>query len=142
MSETATPTRDEASDADLKKLAYQRACELLEQGEMARRVAQMIQAGDSRQKQAPAQIAPWHEHKAFYAMEGAQTQISRARDAMAGIAALMQPDSQAANEQLNMARRADAFAVFDFFAEALREPLETLDIASNMLQRDLRAGQP
>jgi len=90
----------------------------------------------------PAPAVAWHEHGAFDEIEKAQSQISRARDALAGIAALMQPDSKAADEQLDMAHRSDAVAIFDFFAEAMSEPLDVLNQAVFRLQQDLRAGQP
>jgi hypothetical protein len=94
---------------------------------------------EARLKAAPAK--PWHEHAAFDEIDAARWQATRARDALAGIAALLQPDSREGNEQLNMARRAVAYAVFDFFAEVLRAPLDAIDSASNRLQKDLHAAQ-
>lgn len=83
---------------------------------------------------------PWHEHNAFWAIEEAQSKISLARDALAGISAMLHPEVNHFDEQMNMTRRSDASAVFGFFAEAMREPLETLDSAASMLKSDLRAG--
>ena len=98
---------------------------------------------EARAKQSsPAPARPWNKHGAFDDMEAARWQIERARDALAGLAALMQPDIQAGNAQLNMARRGDVFAVLDFFAEAMREPLAVLDESANRLEKDLRIGHP
>lgn len=85
---------------------------------------------------------PWHEHGAFGDIEGARWQIARARDALAGIAAMLEPATEAYDEQMNMAHRSDAAAVFAFFAEAMREPLDVIDQAALRLQNDLRTGQP
>lgn len=104
-------------------------------------IRERIEQANARQP-APAPTRPWHEHIAFGAMEDARLKVSRARDAMAGIAALLQPYMEEGNEQLNMARRGDVAAVFDYFAETMREPLDTLDIAANMLQSALRMGLP
>ena len=101
---------------------------------------EMERANSAQTTQEPA-IA-WHKHGAFDDMEAARWQIERARDALAGLAALMQPDIQAGNAQLNMARRGDVFAVLDFFAEAMREPLAVLDESANRLEKDLRNGHP
>ncbi len=90
----------------------------------------------------PDPAVAWHEHGAFDDLYAAQWQISRARDALAGIAALLQPDSRGGDEQLNMAHRSDASAVFAFFAEAMQAPLEVVDSAANRLKTALRTGQP
>lgn len=105
---------------------------------IARRVAELLQEADA--PKAPA-IA-WHEHKAFHAIEEAQSKISLACAALAGISAMLQPENVSYDEQMNMTHRSDASAVFRFFAEAMREPLVTLERAAFMLERDLRAGQP
>lgn len=90
----------------------------------------------------PAPAIPWCEHGAFCEIDGARWQIVRARDALAGIAAMLQPETDAYDEQMNMTRRSDAAAVFAFFAEAMCEPLAVIDEAASRLQTDLRAGQP
>jgi hypothetical protein len=86
-------------------------------------------------------VKPWHEHAAFDDIDAARVDITRARDALSGISALLQPESAAGNEQLNMARRADACAVFNYFAECLIEPLGVIESASFRLQQDLRTAQ-
>ncbi len=123
MTETAPLSSDEFNEAHRAE-AFRLACELL------------------REQSAPASapVIAWHEHKAFHAIDEAQSKISLARDALAGISAMLQPESIHYDEQMNMTRRSDASAVFGFFAEAMREPLETLDSAAYMLQSDLRAG--
>lgn len=116
---------ESAADLEWKAAAFARVTEL------AKEIA--------AQPAAPA--APWHEHAAFDEIDAARCQIGRARDALAGIAALMQPESMAGNEQLNMARRADAYAVFDFFASSLVAPLDAIESASFRLQKGLRTAQ-
>lgn len=110
------------------EVIFQQICNLVEQAKA--------------QQPAPAPARPWHEHSAFVSMEDARFKVSRARDALAGIAALLQPCMEEGDEELSMARRSDAAAVFEYFAETMREPLETLDSAANLLQSALRTGQP
>jgi len=82
------------------------------------------------------------EHAEFAVIDDARWKATRAIDALAGIAALLQPHSTAGNEQLNMARRADAAAVFDLFAEVLRTQMEAIESATFHLQQDLRTIKP
>lgn len=105
-----------------------------------RDICERLEQAKKAPQPAPAPARPWHEHNAFEAMEDARFKVSRARDALAGIAAMLQPATSHGDEQMNMTHRSDAAAVFEYFAENMREPLETLDIAANMLQSDLRAG--
>jgi hypothetical protein len=77
-------------------------------------------------------IPPLHKHGAFDDLDAALENIYRLTNALRGIGNLLQPEF--ADEQLNMARRSDASAVFEFFSEALREYREIAAEASQTLQ--------
>lgn len=107
----------------------------------ALRIAELLLDETTMPKPAAPAI-PWHEHSAFEEIEEARWKIARARDALAGIAAMLESENSEKDEQMNLARQSDAGAVFAFFAEAMREPLDVVDTAANRLQIALRTGQP
>jgi len=73
---------------------------------------------------------------AFDDLDTALYNIERLADALRGIGNLLQPEHTPANEQLNMARRSDASAVFEFFGEVLKEYRENAVCAHSILQRE------
>jgi len=110
--------------------------------ERARKMIEATLAEADTSASSPAPATPWHEHGAFDDIDGARWRIDLARDALAGIGSMLQPYGKAGDEQLNMANRGDAAAVFMFFAEAMREPLDLIDQAAFRLKTALRTGQP
>jgi hypothetical protein len=81
-------------------------------------------------------IPPLHKHGAFDDLDAALYNIHRLSNALRGIGNLLHPESNSADEQLNMARRSDASAVFEFFGEALNEYREIAVGASYILLRE------
>jgi hypothetical protein len=79
-------------------------------------------------------IPPIRQHGAFYDLDAAIDRIRLAADALKGIGSLLQPEHTEANEQLNLARRYDASAVFEFFGEVLSESRDIASEASDTLQ--------
>lgn len=77
---------------------------------------------------------PLHQHGAFYDLAAAVRLLALGADALKGIGAMMQPDSDAGNEQLNMARRGEASAIFEFFGEVLKEPAQIAGEAADRLE--------
>lgn len=84
--------------------------------------------------EAAAPARPLHQHGAFLDLAAAVRLLSLGADALKGIGAMMQPDSEAGNEQLNMARRGDASAIFEFFGEVLKEPVQIASEAAERLE--------
>lgn len=78
-----------------------------------------------------------HEHGAFDDISAALDFLSMGADALKGIGAMMQPELEVHDEQLNQARRSDLSAIFKFFGEALREPAKTAYDAKERLMQDL-----
>ncbi|MDD2894356.1 MAG: hypothetical protein PHF20_10585 [Halothiobacillaceae bacterium] len=73
---------------------------------------------------------------AFDDLDAALNRIRLAADALNGIGNLLQPETSKADEQLNMARRHDASAVFEFFGEVLGESREIASEACETIQRE------
>jgi hypothetical protein len=69
-------------------------------------------------------------------LDAALYKIDRLADVLSGIGNLLHPEYNRADEQLNMARRSDASAVFMFFGEVLKEYTEIGVLAHNTLQRE------
>jgi len=82
---------------------------------------------------APAQGIPLHQHGAFDDLAVSLDRISKMAGALKGIGSLMMPEHSAANEQLNMAFRTDAAAIFEFFADVLGESREIAAEAADRL---------
>lgn len=83
---------------------------------------------------AAAPARPLHQHGAFLDLAAAVRLLALGADALKGIGVMMQPDSDAGNEQLNMARRGDASAIFEFFGEVLKEPVQIASEAAERLE--------
>lgn len=82
--------------------------------------------------------APHSAPDALNELDAALYNISRLADALRGIGSLLQPEHTGADEQLNMARRSDASAVFAFFGEVLAGYREDAVSAHEALQRETR----
>lgn len=80
-----------------------------------------------------------HEHGAFNDISAALDFLSMGADALKGIGAMMQPEAEVHDEQLNQARRSDLSAIFKFFGEALREPAKTAYNATERLMQDVES---
>lgn len=78
--------------------------------------------------------SPLHEHGAFLDLAAAIRLLALGAEALNGIGTMMRPDSEAANEQLNMARRGEASAIFEFFGEVLKEPALIASEAADRLE--------
>lgn len=86
----------------------------------------------------PVKGIPLHEHGAFDDLAASLDRIYLMAGALKGIGSLMRPEHTAANEQLNMAFRADAAAVFEFFADVLSESREIASEAADRLHYEAR----
>lgn len=85
---------------------------------------------------APAPGVPLHKHGEFHDLEAALNSIDLLSRALCGIGNLLQPESEHADEQLNLAWRSDASAVFEFFGKSLDEYREIAEQARETLQRE------
>lgn len=81
---------------------------------------------------------PFYQHVAFNDLDTALYNIERLADALRGISSLLQVENTIADEQLNMAHRSDASAVFEFFGEVLKGYREVAVCAHNNLQREAK----
>lgn len=81
-------------------------------------------------------IPPLHQHGAFDDLDAALWNIQRLSNALLGISKLLQPEGANYDEQLNMVRRSEASAVFDFFGEVLNDYRGIADDASNTLRHE------
>jgi len=90
--------------------------------------------------QSPTAPAPgvrqFHQHGAFADLDAALYRIRLAADALMGIGNLLHPEKADADEQLNMAMRHDASAIFAFFGEVLGECGEIAAEARETLQQE------
>lgn len=77
---------------------------------------------------------PLHRNPAFLDLAEAIRIIALGADALKGIGAMMQPESKAGDEQLNMARRGEASAIFEFFGEVLKGPAQIASEATDRLE--------
>lgn len=82
-------------------------------------------------------IPPLHQHGAFFDLDAALDRIRLAADALDGIGILLMPEHTRADDQLNMALRSQAAAIFVFFGEVLSESRENAAEALHYLQRDI-----
>jgi len=80
--------------------------------------------------------SPLHQRSALDDLDSALYQISRLADALSGIGHLLQPEHGRADEQLNLAHRSGASAVFEFFGEVLNEYRDKAVCAHNTLQQE------
>jgi len=79
---------------------------------------------------------PFYQHVAFNDLDTALYNIERLADALRGIGSLLQPEHTHGDEQLNMAHRSDASAVFEFFGGVLKEYRENAVCAHSALRRE------
>lgn len=84
----------------------------------------------------PSTGIPLHEHGAFDDIAVSLRGISLAANALRGIGTLMQPEHTRADEQLNMARRSHAAAVFEFFGEVIMEHYDILNEATDRVYHE------
>jgi hypothetical protein len=82
---------------------------------------------------APANL-PLHDHGAFRVIDASLNRIRLMADALHGLGNLMQPETNGADEQLNMTRRSDVSAIFEFFGDVLSESREIVAEAADTLQ--------
>lgn len=76
-----------------------------------------------------------HNHGALFDDMGAAiNRLALGADALKGIGAMMQPAMEIGDEQLECARRSDISAIFQFFGEVLREPVQTASDAAQRLE--------
>lgn len=81
---------------------------------------------------------PLHELGEFYDVQAALDFIGQAKDALLGIAQLLQPEMSRHDEQLNIVHRSQVGAIFRFFGEALSEPVGIAYDANDRLQTALK----
>lgn len=67
--------------------------------------------------------------------------IQMGADAMIGIGNMMQPEMEAANEQISQAKRHEMSALFLFFGEALREPAKIVYDGVDRLEMGVRSAK-
>lgn len=84
--------------------------------------------------QAQASL-PLHQNGAFYDVQEALTFIGQAKDALLGMADLLQPELMIHDEQLNAVHRSQVAAIFLFFGTALADPVQIAYNANERLQR-------
>ncbi|BBE51187.1 hypothetical protein OYT1_ch1641 [Ferriphaselus amnicola] len=82
-------------------------------------------------------IPPLHKHGAFDDIDEALNRIRLAASALSGLGSLLEPEHTRADEQLNMALRSQASAVFEFFGLILTENREIAVEAVSRLHFDI-----
>lgn len=87
------------------------------------------------------QSAPKTRNGAFDDIDAAATLINLGTDALKGIGAMMEPEYLNEDGQMNLAHRSDASAVFRFFGEVLKEPLQTITNAAFRLEQETKRAE-
>jgi hypothetical protein len=83
---------------------------------------------------AEAQATPLHQRHEFTDAEKALYFINRAMDAIQGIGDLLQPGMEKEDGDLHHVKRSQVAAIFEFFGQALAEPVEIATEANHRLR--------
>ena len=100
-----------------------------------RRIVEILRTAEAEAAAAPAFAVPPRRYGAFDDLYARLQFIQFAADALKGLASLMQPMHSSGDEQLNLALRSEATAVFRFFGEALKDPAEEAYNDAERLER-------
>ncbi|MDP2829206.1 MAG: hypothetical protein Q8O37_11440 [Sulfuricellaceae bacterium] len=97
---------------------------------------------DNGMDSATKQATPLHQRHELTDAEKALYSISLAKDALQGIGYLLRPNMEREDGDLHQVKRSQVAAIFEFFGQALAEPVEIASEANHRLWLEAKKISP